>query len=275
MTDRLKDKVAIVFGAGAAESGWTNGAATALAFAREGARIAAVDIDRDAARRTVALVEKEGGRALALAADVTVRAQIEAAVRGAVDAFGKIDILHNNVGLNSPGGPVEMEEAMWDKIFATNIKSMFLACKAVIPALVRNGGGSIINVSSIAGITWYGRPTIAYASSKAAVNQFTRAVAAQYGPENIRCNAILPGMIDTPRSYLQLHTIWKGDVEKMREHRSRSVPMRRLGTPWEVANAAVFFASDESSYVSGVVMAIDGALTCASPYSAPEFPPVA
>lgn len=270
MTGRLKGKVAIVFGAGASDKGWTNGAATAVTFAREGAKVISVDVNPEAGRRTADLVREAGSEAIDLVADVTSYAAVEAAVQQGLAAFGRIDVLHNNVGLNSPGGPVEMEEAVWDRIITTNIKSMFLTCKAVIPIFTRDGGGSIINISSIAGITWYGRPTIAYSSSKAAVNQFTRSVAAQYGPQNIRCNAILPGLIDTPRSYLQLQTIWKGDIEKMRKFRSQSVPMRRLGTAWEVANAALFFASDESSYVSGVIMTVDGALTCAAPHSAPE-----
>lgn len=270
MTDRLKDKVAIIFGAGYAEQGWTNGAAAALTFAREGARIIAVDINADAAQRTVELIRGEGGEAITVVADVTASDQVAAAVRAGLDGFGKLDVLHNNVAMNSPGGPVEMDEAMWDRIMTINVKSLFLACKAVIPAFIANGGGSIINISSIAGVTYYGRPTIAYASSKAAVNQFTRAIAAQYGPDNIRCNAVMPGLIDTPRSYAQLHTIWKGDIEAMRRERSKSVPLRRLGTPWDVANAALYFASDESHYVSGNVLAVDGALTCASPLSSPN-----
>lgn len=270
MTDRLKGKVAIIFGAGFGEADWTNGAATAVAFAREGARIISVDINADAARRTVDQIRQEGGEAIDVVADVTKADQVHAAVQAGLGAFGKLDVLHNNVALNSPGGPVEMAEEMWDRIMTINVKSLFLACKSVIPAFIANGGGSIINVSSIAGVTYYGRPTIAYASSKAAVNQFTRAIAAQYGPDNIRCNAVMPGLIDTPRSYSQLHTIWKGDIEAMRRERSKSVPMRRLGSPWDVANAAIYFASDESGYVSGNVLAIDGALTCASPISNPN-----
>jgi len=270
MTDRLKNKVAIVFGAGYAEQGWTNGAAAAVAFAREGARIVAVDISADAARRVVEAIRGEGGEAIDVVADVTSYDQVSAAVAKGIETYGRLDVLHNNVALNSPGGPVEMDEEMWDRIMTINIKSVFLTCKAAIPAFIKNGGGSIINISSIAGVTYYGRPTIAYASSKAAMNHFTRAIAAQHGPDNIRCNAIVPGLIDTPRSYKQLHAVWKGDVEGMRRDRSKSVPLRRLGSPWDVAHAAVYFASDESAYVTGVVMAVDGGLTCASPNSVPS-----
>jgi NAD(P)-dependent dehydrogenase (short-subunit alcohol dehydrogenase family) len=229
-----------------------------------------VDINPDAARRTLELIRNERGEALDLVADVTSSEQVNATVQGAVAAFGRLDILHNNVGLNSHGGPVEMDESVWDRIIATNMKSLFLACKAAIPAMIGNGGGSIINVSSLAGVTWIGRPSIAYGTSKAAVNHFTRSIAAQYGPEKIRCNTILPGTIDTPRASSQLHKVWKGDVEEMRRQRSKAVPLRRLGTPWDVANAAVFLASDESSYVSGSIIAVDGGAACVGPHLAPD-----
>lgn len=272
MTNRLRDKVAIVFGAGLSAEGMTNGAAAALVYAREGAKIIAVDISVDAAERVAVMIGDEGGQAVPIVADVTRRDQVEAAVKQGLGAYGRIDILHNNVALNKPGGPVEMDEEVWDQIITLNIKSLFLTCKAVIPVMKAQGGGSIINISSIAGAVWYGRPTIAYASSKAAVNQFTRAIACQHGVDNIRCNAVMPGLIDSPRSYNQLHTIWKGDIELMRRERSKSVPMRKLGSPWDVANASLFFASDESQYVSGVVMAVDGGLTCSAPHSVPVPP---
>ena len=270
MTDRLKDKVAIVFGAGCGEHGVSNGAAAAVAYAREGAKVIAVDVQPAAAQRSVGMIRQEGGTAIDLVADVTSHAQIEAAVQAGLQAFGRLDILHNNVGINKPGGPVEMDEAVWDACMAANIKSLFLTCKAVIPVFQRQGGGAIVNISSIVGTAWLGRPTIAYSSSKAAVNQFTRAVAAQHGPQNIRCNAILVGTIDTPRASSQLQKVLQTDVENIRRQRSRSVPLRRLGTPWEVASAAVFLASDEASYVSGVVMAVDGGLTCTVQHAAPE-----
>ncbi len=268
MTDRLKNKVAIVFGAGCNEQGLSNGAAAAVAYAREGAKVIAVDVNPDNARRTAEIIRNNGGDALDLVADVTSSEQINAVVKRGLEAYGKLDILHNNVGINSPGGPVEMEESVWDRVMETNTKSLFLACKAVIPEFIRNGGGSIINISSIAGVTYYGRPAIAYSSSKAAVNQFTRVVAAEYGPQNIRCNAIVAGVIDTPRSAAQLRARWNGDEEAMRRERAATVPLRRLGKPEEVADTAVFLASDEAAYVTGVIIAVDGGLTCAAPFSA-------
>ncbi|HSV79429.1 MAG TPA: SDR family oxidoreductase [Ramlibacter sp.] len=270
MTGRLNGKVALVFGAGCTDEGLSNGAAVAVAYAREGAKVVAIDVNLAAARRTAELIRRDGGQALEVVADVTSSTEVHAAVQSGLDAFGKLDILHNNVGINSPGGPVEMDEDTWDKVILTNTKSLFLTCKAVIPVFIRNGGGAIVNISSIAGVTYYGRPAIAYSASKAAVNQFTRSIAAQYGPDNIRCNAIVAGLIDTPRSASQLRARWEGDEVSMRRQRAESVPLKRLGTPAELANTSVFLASDEASYVTGVVMAVDGGLTCAVPHSTPN-----
>jgi NAD(P)-dependent dehydrogenase (short-subunit alcohol dehydrogenase family) len=265
MGDRLKDKVAIVFGGGCGDAGLSNGAAAALAYAREGASVVVVDVDAAAALRTAERIRAAGAQALAQTADVTSRTQVEAAVDAALQAYGTLHVLHNNVGINRKGDPVDMDEAVWDAVMATNVKSLFLACKSVIPVFLRNGGGAIVNISSIAGVTAYGRPTIAYGASKSAVNQFTRLIAVQYGPRGIRCNAIVAGTIDTPRATAQLKGTWNGDVQAMRAHRASTVPLRRLGTPDDIANAAVFLASDEAAYVTGVVMAVDGGLTCAAP----------
>jgi len=267
LSDRLKGKVAIVFGGGCSAAGLSNGAAAAIAFAREAAQVVVVDVDLAAAQRTAALITEAGGEALALAADVTSRQQVQAAVDAALQRFGGLHILHNNVGINRPGDPVDMDEAVWDAVMATNAKGLLLTCKAVIPVFLRQGGGAIVNISSIAGVTYYGRPTIAYSASKAAVNQFTRSLAAQYGPHNIRCNAIVAGTIDTPRATSQLQKLGQGDAQAMRLRRARTVPLRRLGTPQDVAQAAVFLASDEAAYVTGVVMAVDGGLTCVVPHA--------
>jgi NAD(P)-dependent dehydrogenase (short-subunit alcohol dehydrogenase family) len=266
MSDRLANKVAIVFGAGSTEIGVSNGGAAAIAFARGGARVVAVDLNADNAQRTVDRIHSEGGRAVNVRADVTCLAQIEAAVDTGIEAFGGLDVLYNNVGINRPGGPVDMEEQVWDAIMATNIKSLFLTSKVVIPEFVKRGSGVIVNVSSITGVAWHGRPTIAYSASKAAVNQFTRSIAAQYGPQNIRCNAILVGSIDTPRASSQLNSSYGENVDEMLRQRRQNVPLRRLGTPWEVANAAVFLASDEASYITGAVVPVDGGLTCSVPH---------
>jgi NAD(P)-dependent dehydrogenase (short-subunit alcohol dehydrogenase family) len=267
MTDRLSGKTALILGAGCVDdTSWGNGNATAVAFAREGANIVSVDINEAAAERTAELVRKEGGRAIHLQADVADFEQVDRAVRLAVEAFGRVDVLHNNAGTNEKGGPVETSEEGWDRVMDVNAKGAFLSCKAVIPTMQRQGGGSIIHVSSIASVAWTGHPFISYHASKAALNHLTRVVAVQYGAENIRCNCVMPGLIDSPRIYGTILSFYDGDVEKMRKARSNSVPMKKMGDVWDIANAALFFASDESKYVTGVVMAVDGGITCAIPH---------
>ena len=271
MGERLKGKIALVFGAGCIDqSAIGNGSAAAITFAREGASVACVDLNPAAAEYVAEYIKAEGGTAIGLVADVCSQSDVDAAVRKTLDAFGRIDVLHNNVGIVAPGGPVETDEADWDRVLDTNLKSVFRACKAVLPVMERQGGGSIVNISSIAAIRWTGSPFISYFSSKAGLNQFTRAVAVQYAPKNIRCNAVMPGLIDAPRVYHRLLSTFEGDREKVRNARARSVPNKRMGTPWDVANAALFFASDESAYVSGVLMPVDGALTCSVPHLMPE-----
>jgi len=266
MAGRLQGKTALILGAGCINDGWGNGNATAVTFAREGANIVSVDLDEASAARTAELVQQEGGTAIHVQADVSSQEQTERAVRLAVERFGRVDILHNNAGANVKGGPVETSEADWDHVMDVNAKGALLSCKAVIPIMQRQGGGSIIHVSSIASVAWTGHAFIAYHASKAALNQMTRVVAVQYAAENIRCNCIMPGLIDSPRIYGTILSLYGGDVEKMRQARSASVPMKRMGDVWDIAQAALFFASDESKYVTGVVMPVDGGITCSLPH---------
>lgn len=262
MADRLKDKVALVFGAGSVGEGWGNGKAAAVAYAREGAAVACVDIGLAAAEATRDIIAGEGGRAIACAADVTKLAEIEGAVAATLEAFGgRIDVLHNNVGINIPGGPVEASEESWDKVMAVNAKSVFLACKAVLPVMERQGSGAIVNISSLAAIRWTGYPYGSYYASKAAVNHFTRAVAVQYAAKGIRANAILPGTMDTPHIYQQISGYYDS-VEEMVKARNEIPPMKRMGDAWDIANAAVFLASDEARYITGVELCVDGGLHC-------------
>jgi NAD(P)-dependent dehydrogenase (short-subunit alcohol dehydrogenase family) len=262
MKRRLEGKTALVLGAGCVVDDWGNGNAAAVTFAREGARVVCVDRHEAAAERTAALIRAEGGEAIHAGADVASAVQLQEAVDAAMARFGRIDILHNNAGINTRGGVVETAEEDWDRVMDVNIKGAYLACKAVIPIMQRQGGGSIVHVSSIASIAWTGHPFISYQTSKAALNQLTRMVAVQHGPDNIRCNAILPGLIDSPRIHVTVLSFYDGDVERMREARSQAVPMKRMGDVWDVANAALFLASDESKYITGAVIPIDGGVTC-------------
>ena len=259
--NRLQDKVALVFGAGSSGPGWGNGKAAAVAYARQGARVVCLDLDEAAAQETAAIIESEGQRALALRADVTSAASVDEVVRKTVEAFGRIDILHNNVGMTLMGGPTDIDEAAWQRSLDINVGSVYRTARAVLPHMLARKSGVIINISSLAAIRWGGYPYFAYYAAKAAVNQATVALAMQYARQGIRANAILPGAIDTPLIYREISGQYKS-VEEMREARNRAVPTGRMGTAWDIANAAVFLASDEASFINGVCLPVDGGQSC-------------
>ncbi len=257
---RLSGKVAIVTGAGAQGPGWGNGKATAVLFAREGAAVLAVDLREDAAAETCTIIQSEGGIASPFVADVSSSADTQEAVAACVDRYGRIDVLHNNVGVAMLGGPVEISEEDWDRVFRVNVKSVFLTCKYVLPHMERQGSGSIINVSSVGGVRDIGVPYIAYAASKAAVIQASQSVALQYAAKGIRCNVILPGLINTPHIVGTMTGAY-GDVERMIAVRDAKSPTGKMGTAWDVAHAALYLASDESAYVNAAQLVVDGGLT--------------
>ena len=263
MTGRLRDKVALVVGAGSIGPGWGNGKATAVLFAREGAKVVCVDRNAEAAQETVGLVKSEGGEAIAVTGDATKASDVAEMVATTIEHFHRIDILHNNVGILASGGVVDLPEADWDRVMSVNLKTCFLAMKYVIPIMERQGGGSIVNVSSVAGITHGGVDYCAYAASKAAMNHLTPVTAVQYAPKNIRVNAILPGLMKTPMVAASglAKDYAAADLEEMWRKRAAMVPMKRAGDAWDVANAALFLASDESTYVTGQQLVVDGGLT--------------
>jgi NAD(P)-dependent dehydrogenase (short-subunit alcohol dehydrogenase family) len=262
--ERLKDRVALVTGAGAIGPGWGNGKATAVAFVREGAKVFCTDINPDAASETAEIIRAEGGTAEVMQVDVTQTAQVEAMVSACHEAWGRIDVLHNNVGIVAPGGAVEQTEEDWDRVVAVNLKSMFLTCKNVIPIMQEQGGGAIINLSSISALRYMGINYVSYPTTKAAISQFTKVTAAQYGPWNIRVNAILPGFNRTPMvenavvEMIQRGTNAEMTVDKYLAWREAKIPLRRWGDGWDIANAAVFLASDEACYVTGLELVVDG-----------------
>ena len=251
--------MALVFGAGSAGDGWGNGKASAVAYARAGARVVAVDVDGDAAAVTRDIIRGEGLEAISVAADVTRLADVQQAVGQALAAFGRIDVLHNNVGITSQGGPIETTEDTWDRVMTVNAKSMFLTCKCVLPVMLEQGSGAIVNIGALGGVRWTGYAYCAYAASKGAVNSFTQSVALQYAAQGIRANCILPGVMDTPHIYSQISGFY-ASPDDMVAARNKLSPTGRMGDGWDVANAAVFLASDQARYINGVELLVDGGL---------------
>jgi len=263
MGERLKNKVAIVTGAGSVGPGWGNGKATAVLFAREGAKVFAGDINLDAAMETKAIIDQEGGTCSVQKVDVSTSEEVKTMVDRCIETYGRIDILHNNVGIVVVGGPVEISEETWDRVMSINLKSMFLTCKYVLPHMEKQGGGVIVNISSIAAIRYTGVPYVTYYTSKAGILGLTQGIALQYAEKNIRANAILPGLMNTPMIVEPLKGVYAaGDVEKMIEIRNKQCPSGKMGDAWDVAHAALFLASDEAKYVTGAQIVVDGGITC-------------
>ena len=259
---RLQGRVALVFGAGAAGAagdGWGNGKAAAVAYARHGARVVAVDREPALAEATRDIIRAEGFEAQAVAADVTVLADVQRAVAQTLEAYGQVDILHNNVGITSQGGPVETSEETWDRVMADPVNCMVLSCPCVLPLMEAQGRGAIVNIGALGGVRWTGYAYCAYAASKGAVNSFTQSVALQYAAKGIRANCILPGVMDTPHIYKQISGFYES-TEAMVAARHRLSPTGRMGDGWDVANAAVFLASDEARYINGVELLVDGGM---------------
>ncbi len=264
MPGRLQDKVALVVGAGSVGPGWGNGKAASVLFAREGAKLFCADINLEAAEETAGIIRSEGGTAEAIRVDVSSHDDITAMVAACMDAYGRIDVLDNNVGLAEVGGVVELPEEEWDRVMSINLKSCYLAMKHVIPIMVDQRGGSIVNISSIAAIRYTGVPYATYYASKAAMNHLTRATAVQYAPQKVRVNAILPGLMKTPmveKAVGLAQQYADGDVDEMWRVRDAQCPMGHMGDAWDVAHAALYLASDEAKYVTGIELVVDGGIT--------------
>ena len=257
---RLKDRVALVFGAGSVGPGWGNGKASAVAYARAGARVVCVDVNLAAAQETVGIIASEGGQASAHACDVTREADVRRVVDAVMAEHGRIDILHNNVGHTKMGGPPDISLEDWHRQLDLNMTGIFLACKFVIPVMQAQKRGVITNISSAAGLRYTGYPYASYYAAKGGVNQLTVGLALQYAREGIRCNAILPGLMDTPLIHQQI-TGQYASSDDMLAQRHAASPTGRIGTGWDIANAAVFLASDEANYINAVCLPVDGGLT--------------
>ncbi|MEM8766869.1 MAG: SDR family oxidoreductase [Pseudomonadota bacterium] len=259
---RLADRIAVVVGAGQTPGDTIgNGRATALRFAQEGAKVVCVDRDQDSAEETLAMVREAGADGATVAADVTREADCQTVIDESTAAFGRIDVLHNNVGIGrGDTGVTSMTEAVWDDIFDTNLKSIMFLCKHALPGMRERGSGVITNISSVAALCSVG--IVAYKTSKAALNAYTHALATANARFGIRANVILPGLMNTPMA-IEGNVAAGADREQLIARRNASVPLAgpegsRMGTAWDVANAALFLASDEAGFITGVCLPVDG-----------------
>jgi NAD(P)-dependent dehydrogenase (short-subunit alcohol dehydrogenase family) len=265
MGDTLKDKVAIVTGAGSVTGASDrppigNGRAAAIVYAREGASVMAVDVTAEAAEETMRMIEDEGGTCSVFGADVSRVADCQAIADQCMKTYGRIDILHNNVGIGLPraGGLLAVDEENWDSIMNVNLKGMFFCCRAVLPQMIQQGGGSIINISSVAAVK-QGIPELSvYSISKAGVNTLTRCLASDFADKGIRVNCIMIGLVDSPTVYKERQSQYSGGVEGMRKERAERVPMKRMGEPWDIAYASLFLVSDQAKYITGQILTVDG-----------------
>lgn len=256
---RLEGKVAIVVGAGQTPGETIgNGRATAILFAREGARVMLVDRVLESARETERMIRDEGGESFCFEADITNESECQALAAACTQHWGRIDVLHNNVGIGGgDAGITRLTEEAWDRIFSVNLKGMFLTCKHVLPVMRGQGSGAIVNISSVAAVASTG--IVAYKTSKAGVNALTQAMAMSSARHGIRVNCIMPGLMNTPmaiESWLEVMDISR---EELVARRDAQVPLgAKMGTAWDIAHAALFLASDEASFITGVILPVDG-----------------
>jgi len=259
-SQRLKQKIALIIGAGQ-QPGQTlgNGRATAERFAQEGAILFLVDINADWLNETVEAIRAAGGQVESLVADITKESECSKIVAECFKKYGRIDILHNNVGLSKGDKKTpELDVSSWEYIMDRNLKGMFMMCKHTLPIMIEQKSGCIINISSTASMA--ARPTITYKTSKAGVNALTQHIAIENAPFGIRANAVLPGLMDTPMAINRRAEERGVSPDLIRQERNALVPLKRMGSAWDVANAAVFLASDEAAYITGVLLPVDGGL---------------
>lgn len=272
MGHSLKGKVAIVTGAGSVPGPKDrepigNGQAAAILYAREGAALMAVDIKAEAVEETKRMIKEEGGICSVFQADVTRSQDCQAMMEECLKTYGRIDILHNNVGGSvRQGGILEVKDEDWDTVMNVNVKSILHTCQAVVPQMIKQGNGSILNVSSVASVLNVNRRFFLYAIAKAAVNKFTQCLASELADKGIRVNCVMPGLIDSPAIYQRVSNLYDGDLEKMRKDRSERVPMKRMGEPWDTAYASLFLVSNEAKYITGQILTVDGGLLLGLPW---------
>tara|TARA_R110000787_G_scaffold38793_34_gene97591 strand:- start:2869 stop:3735 length:867 start_codon:yes stop_codon:yes gene_type:complete len=270
--NRVAGKIAIVSGAGSVGEGWGNGKAAAYVYGKEGAKVLCVDFRAEAAEQTAALIRDAGGEAVAHAADVTDEDAVKALVDDCLSRWGRVDILHNNVGGQGTGRGLDtITVDDWNATFARNVTSAMLTCRAVVPTMEKQGGGAIVNIASIAGIRHLNARTAVYSATKGAMIQFTKNIALQHARAGIRANCVLPGYIDTPFILREVNGrpsyTYKGyeTAEEYRAARNAIIPSGRMGTGFDVAYASLFLASDEATHITGIELTVDGGVTATCP----------
>lgn len=262
MSLRFENKVAIVTGAGCVGAGWGNGRAIAVRLAQEGARVLAVDRDRARLDETLELAGDVRASITPWVCDVTNSESVAAMAAACLDAYGTIDVLVNNVGGSAAGGPVELAEEAWDLQVDTNLKSVFLACKHVLPTMLAKGAGSIVNISSTSGLRWTGSAQVAYAATKAGVIQMSRVIAVQHAAKGVRVNSVVPGQLHTPMVETRLAKQRAGgDVDALLAQRQKRIPLGFMGDGRDTASAVLFLASDEARFITGTELIVDGGMT--------------
>ena len=273
MGGRLRDKIALVIGAGAVGPGWGNGRAIAARFVEEGATVVGTDLDKDALAETQRMIGERSGKDTAfhgLVADATIGADLDRMIAACIEPFGRIDVLVNNVGGSAPGDVVSMSDQIWQQQMDRNLGYVFKGMKRVIPEMVGRGGGAIVNLASIAALRFFGPDVAAYAASKAGLIHLTRVTAVKYAADRVRINTVVPGLMNTPLVTTRLvGERAEGDAERLIEARHRQSPMGHMGDGFDVANAVLFLASDEAKYITATELTVDGGLsaTCIAPNS--------
>ncbi|MGJ7533801.1 MULTISPECIES: SDR family NAD(P)-dependent oxidoreductase [unclassified Variovorax] len=262
MSLRFENKVAIVTGAGCVGAGWGNGRAIAVRLAQEGARVLAVDRDRARLDETLELAGDVRASITPWVCDVTNSESVAAMAAACLDTYGTIDVLVNNVGGSAAGGPVELAEEAWDLQVDTNLKSVFLTCKHVLPTMLAKGAGSIVNISSTSGLRWTGSAQVAYAATKAGVIQMSRVIAVQHAAKGVRVNSVVPGQLHTPMVETRLAKQRAGgDVDALLAQRQKRIPLGFMGDGRDTASAVLFLASDEARFITGTELIVDGGMT--------------
>ncbi len=260
----LQNKIAVVTGCGSEGNGWGNGRAIATVLARQGATVIGTDRNIEYANNTKKFIKDENYNCEVYQVEMTNKSEVADFFQKIVKKYKSIDILVNNVGRSEPGDPEKMDYRIWKEQFETNIDSAFLAIKQVIPSMKKKGG-SIINISSVAGIRYVGKPQVGYSASKAALIQMTKSTAIIHAQNKIRLNCVVPGLMHTPLVERLAEKYANGKYEEFVKHRHNQVPVKKMGDAFDVAHAVLFLASDESKYVTGTEIIVDGGLTAVTP----------